>query len=453
MRRVPVVARLRRILAISSVLAVPFWITAASAAGFALREYSLQAASNAFAGASAQSDSSSFLAYNPASGAGVAGFDAQFTLNAIYPTSDATYSLATTSANTAAGGRNTPDDFILDAYEPGLSMRMRLDDRWTAGFAVTVPWGLGTRYNRTWAGRYYAVESKLLTVNANPSLAYAVTDQLTIAAGLQAQYAKGTLSNALDFGTIGSANSILGAAPGTQDGFVEFNATDWAFGYNLGLMWKPIDELAIGASYRSALDHSLRGDVDFTLDTAGIGAALAGATGGAFVDTSGRANLHLPAISSLGLSWKAAPDLTILAELGYTQWSSFRDLRVSFSNPVQPDSIQTYDWKDAWLISGGVKYDVSPGWTIRTGVAVDETPTRDSTRDPRIPDATRTWMSFGISHELTPHTSIELGYSRLAFPKEPIALSASTPGNEVRGNLIGQTDADADMISIQIIAR
>lgn len=436
-------------LATLSFLTVPLWNIDAEASGFALREYGFAAASNAFAGASAQSDQASFLAYNAATSSGVADWDAQFTLNTIYPTSDANYTLATTTLGTPTGGSTTPEDFILDAYEPGIAIRKRLSDRWTAGVTVTVPWGLGSRYNKAWAGRYYATETKLATVNASPSLAYAVNDKLTVAAGLQVQYAQGVIANAIDFGTIGALNSVPGSLPGAQDGYVEFKATDWAFGYNLGLLWRPTEDLSIGLSYRSAVQHELRGDVDFTLDTGGIGATLSGATG-AFLDTRGLTKLDLPAITSLGLSWKVTPELSLLGEIGYTQWSSFKALRVQFANPLQPDSFQTYDWKDSWLVSGGASYDVAPGWNLRAGVAVDETPSRDSTRDPRIPDATRTWMAFGITHDLTPDTSIELGYARLVFPKEPISLSASTPGNEIRGNLEAITDADVDMISIQI---
>jgi hypothetical protein len=41
----------------------------------------------------------------------------------------------------------------------------------------------------------------------------------------------------------------------------------------------------------------------------------------------------------------------------------------------------------------------------------------------------------------------------LMFPEEPIGLSASTAGNELRGNLAGRTDADADMITFQVTFR
>jgi long-chain fatty acid transport protein len=424
----------------------------ARAAGFALREYGFDATASAFAGASAQSDAPGFLATNPAASSGVSDWDFQFTANAIYPTSAASYTTATTSFATPTGGRSTPDDFILDAYEPGLSLRARASEDLTFGLSVSVPWGLGTRYGSTWAGRYYAIESKLLTINVAPSVAYRVSDDLVLSAGVQAQYAKGTLSNAIDFGTIGLASGVLGSVPGTQDGFVEFNASNWGFGFVAGALWSPTADLTFGAAYRSAVTHELAGDVDFALGTSGIGAILSGATG-AFVDTKGRAKLTTPAVASLGASLAVTQQLSLLAEAGFTQWSAFETLRVGFSNPAQPDSFQTYDWKDTWLGAVGVRYQPQRDWIFRTGVAFDETPTRDRTRDPRIPDSSRTWIAFGVHHDLSDGVGLQLGYARLIFPEEPIGLSAATPGNEVRGNLTGRTDADADMITFQLTVR
>jgi len=436
-----------------SMLAVSYSVTMpVHAAGFALREYGFDASSSAFAGASAQDDAPGFLATNPAASAGVTDWDAQFTLNAIYPTSDALYSTATTSLGAPNGGRSDPDDFIMDAYEPGLSLRLRLDDKLTAGLAISVPWGLGTKYSPSWTGRYYAVESKLITVNVAPSLAYRITDDLVLSAGLQAQYAKGTLSNAIDFGTIGVVNTVPGAVSGAQDGFVEYTASDWGFGFILGAMWSPSETVTVGAFYRSAVDHELEGSVDFTLDGAGIGAALSGATG-AFVDTRGFADLTTPAVAQVGARWDITDEFALLAEMGFTQWSEFDELRTRFANPLQPDNFQIYDFKDTWLGALGVRYQPQEDWIFRAGVAFDESPTRDGTRDPRIPDSDRTWIAFGIHHDLNSSTALQIGYARLMFPDEPIALSAATPGNEVRGNLIGRTDADADMISIQLTFR
>ena len=382
----------------------------------------------------------------------VADWDMQVTANAIFPSSNASYVTATSATGDALTGSRTPDGFIQDAIEPGMAFRLRLSDRWTSGLSISAPWGLGTVYDRNWSGRYYAVESRLLTVNLSPSLAWQASDNLALSAGLQVQYASGVLSNALDFGTIGAGFGVPGSLPGQQDGFAEFKASDWAVGYRLGLIWKPVDVLTLGIAHRSEVRHRLEGDVDFTLDTAGVGATLA-ALGGAFVDTGGTTRLDLPSVTSAGLSWKATDRLTILGEVSYTNWSTVKELRINIDNAAQPDSFQSYRWKDAWMVSAGLSYVASPDWTIRAGAAIDETPTIDATRDPRIPDATRTWLSFSVEHHLTERTSVQVGYAKLMFPEEPIALSAASAGNEVRGNLAGTTDADADMISVQLTLR
>ena len=171
------------------------------------------------------------------------------------------------------------------------------------------------------------------------------------------------------------------------------------------------------------------------------------------MDTAARTRLSLPYVASAGLSWKATEKLTLLGEVSYTDWSTIQELRVQYANPAQPDTAQRYDWSGAWLYAVGARYDIDPEWTLRAGAAIDGTPTRDATRDPRIPDATRTWFSASIEHHITPSVSVQLGYAKLMFPEEPINLSSVTPGNEVRGNLRGTTDADADMISIQISFR
>lgn len=444
-------ARARDLL-IFSLAVVPLWSNEAAASGFALREFSLDATASAFAGASAGTQTPGYQAYNPAAAAGVSSWDAQLTLNGILPTSRAAFSLAETSAGTPVSGDSTPDGFSKAALEPGAALRLRLSGRWSAGLSISAPWGLSTIYDRTWAGRYYAVETTLLSANIAPDLAWEVTDKLTVGAGLQVQYATGTLSNAIDFGTLGASIGLPGALPGQQDGFVTFKASDWAVGHRLGLIWKPRDGLVIGAAWRSGLSQKLKGKIDFSLDGSGVGATLAGATG-AFIDTKASTRLDFPAVTSLGIEWKVDERLTLLGEFAHTDWDSFRELRVVFANPAQPDSYQTYDWKDSWLAAAGARLALRDDLVLRAGIALDETPARDATRDPRIPDASRTWLAAGIDWRIGERTWVQASYARLMLPPERIDLSATTPGNELRGNLAGVTETDADVISVQVSLR
>ncbi|MCE9521171.1 MAG: outer membrane protein transport protein [Alphaproteobacteria bacterium] len=417
-----------------------------------MREYSLSGVGSAYAGASAQADGPEFVSFNPASSSGVADWDASVTVNGIYPTSSAFFSVATNALGTPTGGDAAPDGFIKDAYEPGIQARYRLSPELTAGLSITAPWGLSTRYNDGWAGRYYALNSKLVTVNTALSLAYAVTPEFAVSAGAQIQYAKGTLSNAIDFGTIGAVNGVGFALPTLQDGSAEIDADDWGFGFVLGALWKPAPSLSIGASYRSEVEHVLKGEADFTLDGAGVGTLLSGLSG-AFVDSGASAALTTPAVASLGATIDVGPQVTLMTEFGYTWWNVFDELRVRFANPLQADVVQSYNWKDAYFASAGVRYRPAQDWTLRAGVAFDQSPTQDSTRDPRIPDADRTWLAFGVRHDFEDGPSVEVGYAHLFIPEEPIGLTAANPENLIRGNLVGVTNSSVDVITVQLTFR
>jgi long-chain fatty acid transport protein len=293
------------------------------------------------------------------------------------------------------------------------------------------------------------LESKLLTVNTVPSLAYQVTPDLALSGGVQVQYAKGTLSNAIDFGTIGAVNGVQFAVPTLQDGNAEFNADDWGLGFVLGALWSASPDVTLGASYRSEVHHKLEGDVDFVMDTAGVGSIVSGLSG-AFVASDASTRLTTPDVVSLGVAVELTSSLTAMGEAGYTWWNAFDELRIKFTNPLQPDVVQTYDWKDAWFVSAGLKYRPDDQWTLRAGVAFDQSPTKDATRDPRIPDADRTWLAFSVRYDLDATTSLDVGYGHLFIPDEPIALNAAAPENLARGNLAGTTDSAVDVVTIAL---
>lgn len=103
------------------------------------------------------------------------------------------------------------------------------------GLGITVPFGLGLKYNDDWKGRYQAINSQLKTIDINPAISYAVNDKISLGFGLSAQYIDVELSNAIDFGTIclgqlGAATcSGIGLAPQAADGNVELNAHGWSW--------------------------------------------------------------------------------------------------------------------------------------------------------------------------------------------------------------------------------
>ncbi|MGH6949641.1 MAG: OmpP1/FadL family transporter, partial [Vitreimonas sp.] len=290
---------------------------------FALNENSTVELGRANSGSTTQTDDASAAYGNPAL---MSLFEAPaftFSLSGVFG-ADETFSDRGSTDVTGAPLGAGAGDFLDDAAVPAVHAIYPLNGRWALGLSVTVPFGLSTSYEASWAGRYQAIESELTTVNVNPSVSYRLSDTLSIGAGLSAQYAEAKLTSAIDFGAVclgalGPADcAALGLLPQTADGRVAIEGDDWGYGFNVGVAWAPSENLRLGLTYRSQVDQDLKGSGDFTVPPQ----AAPLTAGGAFADTGGSAALDLPATLEAGLRWQASERATLYLNLRWRYWSS-----------------------------------------------------------------------------------------------------------------------------------
>jgi long-chain fatty acid transport protein len=424
----------------------------ALAAGYGLRESSAGAMGAAYAGAAATTSDASYQAYNPASIASVVGSDLSISAIGILPTSSASYTTARTSAGTPISGSTTPSGFISDALVPGIAVRTRLSDHWTAGVVVYAPWGLSTNYPASSAERYYALKTELTTINITPSVSYEISPEFAIAAGAQIEHAKGKLFSAIDIGTLGASLSIPGSIPGGLDGSANLSASNWGAGFVLGLIAHPADNVTAGISYHSTIQHHLAGNIDYTLDPAGLGNAIKTTTG-LFTNSRASADLTTPDSMNFGLRADIAPQTTALFELDWTDWEYFHQLQVTSANPAQPNDITAANWQPAWFGAVGVEYRLEDQWSLRTGVAYDQTPIPSSTLNLRIPDADRITLAAGLTYRATDNADIKLSFEHLFIADRNISQNPTQPGNALRGTLIGTTQSSVNAVGAQFAYR
>lgn len=416
----------------------------AFAAGFQLLEQSGEGVGNAYAGASAGYGDGSEIAYNPAAMTWLEGTVISHSSQVIIPKADfenqGTSNLLT---GNATGGTN--DDGGVTAYVPTFYAVHQLNDSVHLGLGISSPFGLKTEYDKNWVGRYHGVESELVNISISPALSIKLDDNWAFGAAANIMYADATLSNAIDFGSIGVASlgpvtaGALGLSPEANDGFAEVTGDDWATGYTLGLAYKHDEQTYWGISYHSRVRIEARGDADFTVPAA----AMPLTASGFFTDTSARGDVTLPDYLNIGMRHHFNDKWTFLAETAWTHWSRFQDLTFSFGNG-QPDSTTQEDWKNTWRYSFGLNYVPVEKVTLKVGFTYDETAIPSAQRrTPRIPGNTRKWAALGLSYDLCDNFQIGLDYAHLF-----VSDSSSDIVNSTGNNFVGNWDAAVDIIAI-----
>ena len=398
-----------------------FGATEAQATGYMLREQSGSMLGQAFAGQNAYTLDPSVIFHNPAGMSALDGRRASLVLSGIRPQSefDNDGSVGGFPLGTEEGG-----DSAEDAIVPGLYAMDSYGD-WRFGVGVNAPFGLTTKYDEDWIGRYAAIESELLTVNVNPVLSYRFNQYLSLGAGLQLQYLDARLTNAAAF------------APGA-DGQTELDANDWGFGITAGALIEPWAGTKIGIGFRSSVRHEAVGS-----------AKLETPAGATFLEQDARSEVETPETIGLSIHQAVTDRLSVLATVEWANWSRFDELRVTFDSGA-PDSVVDENWQDTFFYALGVNYQLTPKLLLRGGVAYDQTPVRNRYRTARLPDQDRTWVATGFTYAFNDWASVDLGYAHVFVRDSEIRETmAITPNGAVTGTLNGEYENSVDLLALQ----
>jgi long-chain fatty acid transport protein len=433
--------------------------------GFAIIEQSVKGLGNAYAGGSAVCEDASAIFFNPAGLARLQGHEAIAAVHIVLPSAKfenqgSTHILQAFPPNTPLTGGNG-DDGGVTGYIPNLYYSYSGLNGWSFGLGINAPFALSTKYeDATWVGRYHALESKLHSVNINPSVAYSIpyemVHQMSIGLGVSAQWMEATLSNAIDFGTLdvsgafepGVPAGALGLTPQQDDGFTELKGDSWGYGFNIGVLVEFTERSRAGLHYRSQIKHDVKGDAKF--ETPDELAPVKEATG-FFTDCEVTSEVKFPDTFSASVYHDISEEWAIMADVTWTHWSLFEELRFTFANG-QPDGYTTEKWEDTWRLAVGWTFRPTSEWSARAGFAYDPTPIPDALhRTPRIPGNDRYWLSLGGGYQVSERFRADIGYAHLFISDPEIDKSEFTlEEDRIRGGLKGVYSAAVDIISLEV---
>jgi long-chain fatty acid transport protein len=300
---------------------------------------------------------------------------------------------------------------------------MDLAPNWKFGVGVSVPFGLKTEYDPTWAGRFQAIKSDISTLNVNPSVSYKLDDKTSFGFGLNYQRIDAELSKAVVIG------------PGAET-VADVKGKDSSWGFNVGALYQLTPDTRLGVSYRSSIKYNVSG----TVNVAGVPAL------------NGNANLDIkmPDTFSMAASHRLDSRWTLLGDATWTGWSKIKDLTVVTSNGQPPD-VTAENFRNTWRVGVGATYRYSDDWSIKMGTAYDQTPVNSTDRTPRLPDQNRLWLSVGGQYRLSKDGTIDFGYAHL-FLKDA-SINHNNPASDGGGQLVGTYKGSIDILGVQFAYR
>lgn len=281
----------------------------------------------------------------------------------------------------------TADTQIQAFFPPHLFITHSLDGTGvTVGLGIFSPFGIG---GRKWPAegptRYIATENTIGTVALNPVLAIKIRTTMSIAFGIDYMRAQNIAKNSVDQ-----------KAAGASDGHMEIDAQGGGWGYNLGLLWKPDDQLSFGLAYRSGIRVNQTGTLTLK-DIAPVAQAL---FGGSSFQTGVQTSIDFPEMVSIGVAYRPSEVWTVDIDAEWDGWSSFQSARLHLVKEVPAagltDMAVPQNWHDAWAYKVGAAYQLNDQYSIRAGYAFLNTPVPETTLTTANPDANQHNFSVGL---------------------------------------------------------
>jgi long-chain fatty acid transport protein len=257
------------------------------------------------------------------------------------------------------------------------------------GFSMTSPFGLSKRWDDSFA-KTFAQEFSVNLVELNPSVAYKISNNFSIAAGLRGVYAKGKVQS----------DGVLLGNQVARD--MQGDAMD--YGYNLALAYKPTSNMNFSATYRSNINLNVQGDAKLYYNNT------------LSHDSAGEVSIPLPATLSLAYAQKL-DKTTVEFTFDRTYWSKYKEIDFNYStaviNPVLKalfDDVAAKDWKDTNTYRLGLTYKYSDDLDLMAGFAIEKTPVPNSSLSFDLPDSNANVYSLGFDYSISDTNSFSASY-------------------------------------------
>ena len=260
----------------------------------------------------------------------------------------------------------------------GLFYAYQVSPDFAFGASFASPYGGFLNYNNGWTGRYDVQFAQFYGLNFNPAFAYRFNKWFSVGGGVSIEYAYLHQETALPL------------IPDV-DGQINVKMSNWAPGFNVGLLFTPTCSTKVGIAYRSRINHKLHGDVTFLRIPE---------------QPSVTSRLIYPNNVIVSLSQWFYKRFNLLAEAGWANWSTMKTSTLDFGD----FSVSTLlNWHNTYRLGLGGQVQLLPCLLFQLGASYDSSPTSSSKRLPSLPMDRQIRVGVGSIYSIS--ETIQLGVS------------------------------------------
>lgn len=309
-------------------------------------------------------------------------------------------------------------------YLPGASLFIshQINDRSAIGFGMYGNFGLALDYDDDWAGRYFTQEAAIIGISFQPTLAYKLTDDLSVGIGPRIMLGYYRTEMAIN-------NSLFGLLD-RPDGQLEYKDTDVGTGINLGLLYQLSPRTTMGLAYTSKIklefeDNPHLRNITNPLINAGLNRLD--------VDSL-ELDLNVPQTITLSLAHNIDDKWRLLGSLGWQDWSDFGDVGVEVdTNSGGVSRTADRQYKDTWHVSLGALYQATRHIRWGVGLGYDSSAVDDDDRTVDNPMG-ETWrFATGINYHIDNGLDTHLAYTLVWLGDMDVNQTKTRSGNTLSG--------------------
>ncbi len=305
-------------------------------------------------------------------------------------------------------------------------------------------WGLGTNWGPDSPLKYATTQAAIKDIDNSLVASYQVTDQWSLAASADNDYSRADESWAYK-------NASGGTSFG-PDGNIEVRGGDDAWGYRLATMFKINDQNQVGLMYRSRINHDYTGKIIVNgISPTFQNPAVFNFSGSTYI-TNIEEKSVLPQSIVLGYSFKPTSKWTINTDIEWMDWSSTKQLSLSFPNETDPNRLaflstgnpRPENWHSAWSESIGTQYAVTDRFRVRLGYYHHGRVIANADFNPVIPDSNSNGYTTGFGFDITKRLTLDVAYSALVYDSRTITNSV---GSAFADGTAGTVDGKYEQIA------